>query len=521
MSSSDRVPSASVYEAAAPSPYYPVLPPPVGYDPGAMTTLRDRALYERDLDRLYHINKEERDGAIASQGAIEKELFATKGVMQGVLAEKEQVEDTLHQVKDAGEQLKRQFELALCTSVAERKEYETTVATMHAEREAERAAAASRLGCTVEEYQSKVAVLTKEYETQLSSQKEKYETRLSITISDHESKRKQLSSALAEAHAIRKEREIELDMLRILMRELEEQHKARESTLLFELSSAKKACERLELEKAEAEKKVHKVIEESETMRKVFESALGEADAVTKMLRDQLEVVRKTMQEQAQASGREIFQLTEELDASQSHTDRIKLAKYRSETSLEEDLAQSQAATEMENLEKSAVSDKLSESISEGQRLRTALQASLKESGVLRVELDSAERRAESIQREAEVRIDSVQREKVHMTRQLRDELSATKQEVNTVNREKELVDVKLRKATDDVSQARYELGSVSKEANALRSERDDTERLLEVMDSRVDDVRKGHGGILSDFDHHYGTLTSTMLDSSRERVVS
>merc|ERR1712086_304486 len=169
MSSSDRVPSASIYEAAAPSPYYPVLPPPVGYDPGAMTTLRDRALYERDLDRLYHINKEERDGAIASQGAIEKELFATKGVMQGVLAEKEQVEDTLHQVKDAGEQLKRQFELALCTSVAERKEYETTVATMHAEREAERAAAASRLGCTVEEYQSKVAVLTKEYETQPST----------------------------------------------------------------------------------------------------------------------------------------------------------------------------------------------------------------------------------------------------------------------------------------------------------------------------------------------------------------
>merc|ERR1711865_610802 len=177
MSSSDRVPSASVYEAAAPSPYYPVLPPPVGYDPGAMTTLRDRALYERDLDRLYHINKEERDGAIAS-----------KGVMQGVLAEKEQVEDTLHQVKDAGEQLKRQFELALCTSVAERKEYETTVATMHAEREAERAAAASRLGCTVEEYQSKVAVLTKEYETQLSSQQERYETRITVLNNDHTSK---------------------------------------------------------------------------------------------------------------------------------------------------------------------------------------------------------------------------------------------------------------------------------------------------------------------------------------------
>merc|ERR1711959_889419 len=111
------------------------------------------------------------------------------------------------------------------------------------------------------------------------------------------------------------------------MRELEEQHKARESTHLFELSSAKKAIERLELEKAAAERKVHKVIEESETMRKVFESALSEADSVTKMLREQLEIVRKTMSEQVQASGREIFALTEELDSSQAQTDRIKLAK--------------------------------------------------------------------------------------------------------------------------------------------------------------------------------------------------
>merc|ERR1712216_1010186 len=136
-------------------------------------------------------------------------------------------------------------------------------------------------------------------------------------------------------------------------------HKARESTLLFELSSSKKACERLELEKAAAERKVHKVIEESETMRKVFESALSEADSVTKMLREQLEIVRKTMQEQAQQSGREIFALTEELDSAQAQTDRIKLAKYRSETALEEDLAQSNAACEMEHLEKTSVSESL------------------------------------------------------------------------------------------------------------------------------------------------------------------
>merc|ERR1711998_417919 len=547
MSSAERVSSdatagaagvpAALYPPFAPGPMFPVAP---YNDFGAGSALRDRALYERDLDRMYHINKEERDSAIASQGAIEKELFATKGVMQGILAEKEQVEDTLHQVKDAGEQLKRQFELALCTSVAERKEYETTVATMHAERETERASAAARLASTVEEYQSKIAVLTKEYETQLASQqeryenritvltndhqsklqntilehetliatqKERYETRLSVTISDHESKRKQLSSALAEAHAIRKEREIELDRLRLLMRELEEQHKARESTLLFELSSAKKACERLELEKAEAEKKVHKVIEESETMRKVFESALGEADSVTRMLREQLEIVRKTMSEQVQASGRVIFALTEELDSAQAQTDRVKLAKYRTQTALEEDLAQANASCEMEKLEKKAISENYEESVAEGERLRSALQASLKESNALRGELDSAERRAESVARESEIRIDAINREKVHTSRQLRDELGASKSETVTMNRAKELGDMKLRKATDDVAKARYELGSALKEANVLRMERDDTERLLEVMDSRLDDVQRSQTEIMGDLDHHYGTL--------------
>lgn len=35
------------------------------------------------------------------------------------------------------------------------------------------------------------------------------------------------------------------------------------------------------------------------------------------MLREQLEIVRRTMQEQAQASGREIFALTEELESAQ------------------------------------------------------------------------------------------------------------------------------------------------------------------------------------------------------------
>merc|ERR1711865_30516 len=98
------------------------------------------------------------------------------------------------------------------------------------------------------------------------------------------------------------------------------------------------------------------------------------------------------------------------------------------------------------------------------------------------------------------------------MGRQLRDELSSSKQETTSVLREKEVTGMKLRKATDDVAKARFELGSVLKEANALRKERDDTERMLEVMDSRVTDVSRSQGEIMGDLDHHYGTLSDTYV---------
>merc|ERR1719331_573817 len=138
-----------------PSPYGA---PAYAFEPALASSLvRDRQVYERDLDRLYTLNKEERDAAVSTQGALEKELYATKGVMQSVLAEKEQTEDTLMQVKEAGETLKRQFELALCTSVAERKEYETTIENLHNQMEQQRQAAATKLGTTKESYDTKIA----------------------------------------------------------------------------------------------------------------------------------------------------------------------------------------------------------------------------------------------------------------------------------------------------------------------------------------------------------------------------
>jgi len=118
------------------------------------------------------------------------------------------------------------------------------------------------------------------------------------------------------------------------------------------------------------------------------------------------------------------------------------------------------------------------------------------------------------VQRESEIRVDAIQREKIHTARQLRDELAASKTETTSVLREKELTDMKLRKATDDVAKARFELGSALKEANVLRMERDDTERLLEVMDSRLDGVKRSQTEIVGDLDHHYGTLNDTMLRS-------
>merc|ERR1719399_2746574 len=232
------MPETTTPSAAPTYPYGPlgVGAPGYAYDPAlAASLVRDRQVYERDLDRLYTLNKDERDAAVSTQGALEKELYATKGVMQSVLAEKEQTEDTLMQVKEAGETLKRQFELALCTSVAERKEYETTVENLHNQMDQQRQAAASKLGSTVEQFETKIAVLTSEYETRLATTVEryeskiaalkeehksalvnttadhdtkyamcveKYETKLNITIAEHESKRRELSSALSEAQAI-------------------------------------------------------------------------------------------------------------------------------------------------------------------------------------------------------------------------------------------------------------------------------------------------------------------------------
>merc|ERR1719453_1055689 len=163
-----------------PAPYPGMLAAPAyGFDPALGTALvRDRQVYERDLDRLYTLNKDERDAAISTQGALEKELYATKGVMQSVLAEKEQSEDTLMQVKEAGETLKRQFELSLCTSVAERKEYETTVENLHAQMDSQRQAAASKLGATVEQFETKIAALTREYETKIATTVERYDTKI-------------------------------------------------------------------------------------------------------------------------------------------------------------------------------------------------------------------------------------------------------------------------------------------------------------------------------------------------------
>merc|ERR1711935_1122344 len=217
---------------AAPYPGM-VAPPAYGYDPALASSLvRDRQVYERDLDRLYTLNKDERDSAISTQGALEKELYATKGVMQSVLAEKEQTEDTLMQVKEAGETLKRQFELALCTSVAERKEYETTVENLHNQMDQQRQAASCKLATTSEQYETKVHVLTSEYETKIATQVERYESKLAslkeearsnisstvmdhqtkyamsvekyeakvdITVAEHEAKRRELNSALNES----------------------------------------------------------------------------------------------------------------------------------------------------------------------------------------------------------------------------------------------------------------------------------------------------------------------------------
>jgi len=82
--------------------------------------------------------------------------------------------------------------------------------------------------------------------------------------------------------------------------------KNHEASLMFQLSGDRKSKELVELQRDETEYKLETVVKESETMRRVFEASLNEADSVAAMLKEQLDIVRNSMREQAASSEQEV-----------------------------------------------------------------------------------------------------------------------------------------------------------------------------------------------------------------------
>merc|ERR1711939_389765 len=129
----------------------------------------------------------------------------------------------------------------------------------------------------------------------------------------------------------------------------------------------------------------------------------------------------------------------------------------------------------------------------EGERSREALDASIKESDLLSQELAASEKRCDSIQREAEVRMQSLEHQKIKTARQLRVEADQEKARAHEADARRRHAEEKLKDAETKVSRSKYELGTALREAQKLRLEQQEAEVVLDMLDGTLYDVRESH----------------------------
>jgi len=299
-----------------------------------------------------------------------------------------------------------------------------------------------------------------------------------------------------------------------------QQWKNQESSLMFELMGARKKAEFEELKREDSDNKLEVVVRESETMRRVFESSLKEADSVATMLKEQLEIVRNTMNEQAVASDQEIKKLKEALDAANQDKSDLELAKFKSEVSLRDDLTNMQATAEEVQLQKEQLASRLRGQTEEMQRSRDALSASVSEAELLSKELEAAERRCASIQREAEQKCAAAERAKIAASKDMLEEIARNKGLANQAYEEKMLAEKKLKSAEASVSKAKYELGTTLQEAQRLRMEQEEAGIVLDLLDGQLADVRETHHELVSEADEIVSASRSS-LSLSRKMTSS
>merc|ERR1712166_961028 len=143
----------------------------------------------------------------------------------------------------------------------------------------------------------------------------------------------------------------------------------------MELVGVEKREDLRNLQRVHAVATVEVVTKEAETMRRVMEAGLVEGNNVATMLKEQLDITRSTMSEQAVAAKQEVDTLTDSVANMHTKAEDLQLGKEATTAELTD--TQSQVA-----------------------RLREALSTSVREADHLSAELDESERRCLKIRRE-------------------------------------------------------------------------------------------------------------------------
>jgi len=277
--------------------------------------------------------------------------------------------------------------------------------------------------------------------------------------------------------------------------------KNHEAMLMFELAGARKAQELAELKNSETELKLEKVIKEAETMRRVFEASLKEADSVASMLKEQLQIVRNAMREQAVVSDQEMQKKLQELDTVLAEKSGVELEKYEKEAAMRLELHSLQLTAEELQLSKEQVVAQLRLEQNDSQRSKEALAASLKEAEVLQAELLATERKCDSITRESEVKCRVTEHKKVVAVEEANAKAAHAAARANEAEERRRLADEKLKATQLSLSRSKYELGLALKDSQRLRFEQDEAEVVLELLDGTLGEVRASHREIVHEAD--------------------
>lgn len=483
---------------------------------------RIRQSHEDEMNKLLKVMDDERKVSAAGMRDLEAELSATQQQLQKTRGDNTELReavgrlqnetrslkaesDSAKKAADAARnkgandvvQLKRQFQSELDSAVAQQVKqkldaakaelYEKQRQEYQKEKDAALAAAITQVRTDAN---SKLESVIQK--TGMKAQKlgEAYENQMEVTTAGHNSQIVMYESTVAELKQANTELSAQLRVLSNTEDERAQAWKNHEATLMFELASARKITERNELQRDETERKLEKVIKESDTMRRVFEAALKEADSVASMLKEQLDMVRGSSREQALASDQEMQKQKDVLDNVKSQKSALELSKFKSEAELRDELHNLQLTAEQLQLGKQQLAADLAEKTEESRRSKDALGASIQEADILANELEAADKRCESIQREAEMRCAAMEAAKDKAIQEYKALAAAEKTRAHEAGTKLDLAEQQMRQAEMAVSRSKYELGTALQQNQKLRLEQEEAEVVMDLLDGQLADVR-------------------------------